>query len=84
MQKPSLFEYKTSSEACQTCKIIRYIQPWQNQNSLLEHFQGYLGIFRDIDAYSAILTDAQLGGEGMSPLLCLKMKKVSWFWKERP
>ena len=33
---------------------------WHSQNSLFNHFQGYLGIFRDIDAYSATLTAAQL------------------------
>ena len=30
-------------------------------NSLSNHFQGYLGIFRDIHAYSATLTGMQLG-----------------------
>ena len=33
------------------------------QNSLFKHFQGCLGIFRDIDAYSAKLTGAELGGK---------------------
>ena len=32
-------------------------------------------IFRDIDAYSATLTGAQLGGEGRTPLLFLKIEK---------
>ena len=28
-----------------------YSEPWHNQDSLFNHFQRYLGIFRDIDAY---------------------------------
>ena len=45
-------------------------EPWHSQNSLFKHFQGYLGIFRDIDAYSATLPAAQLGGRGyVSPAL---------------
>ena len=36
-----------------------YLKACHSQNSLLKHCQGYLGIFRDIDAYSAILTDVQ-------------------------
>ena len=32
------------------------------QKSLFKHSQGYLGIFRDIDAYSATHTGAQLRG----------------------
>ena len=39
-----------------------YSEPWHSQNSLFKHFQGYLGIFRDNDVYSATLTGAQLGG----------------------
>ena len=35
-------------------------EPWHAQNSLFKYFQRYLDIFRDIDAYSATLTDAQL------------------------
>ena len=36
-----------------------------NQSNLLQHFQGYLGIFRDIEAYVTTLIGAQLrrGGE---------------------
>ena len=29
-----------------------YSESWHSQNSLLKHFQGYLSIFRDINAYS--------------------------------
>ena len=36
-----------------------YSDPQHSQNSLFKHFQGYLGIFKDIDA---TLTGAQLGG----------------------
>ena len=37
-----------------------YSVPWHSQNVLFNHFQGYLGIFRDIDAYSVTLIIAQL------------------------
>ena len=40
-------------------------------------FQGYLGIFKDIDAYSATLTGVQLGWRGKtSPALFEYRKKV--------
>ena len=42
--------------------MVSYSEPWQSQNSLFEHFQQYLDIFRDTDAYSTTPTDAQLGG----------------------
>ena len=32
-----------------------YSEPWHSQNSLFKYFQGYLGIFKDIDGYSATL-----------------------------
>ena len=28
-----------------------YSEPWCSQNNLFKHFQGYLGIFRNIDAF---------------------------------
>ena len=43
--------------------------------ALFNLFQGYLGIFRDIDAYCSTLTCAQLAGrEEASPAL-LKIEK---------
>ena len=64
-------EPKASSKTCQTCRMIRH-----SQNSLLKHFQGYSGIFKDIDAYSATL--AQVGGSGEATLThFLKSKKVT-------
>ena len=45
-----------------------YSEPWHSKSRLFKHFQGYLGIFGDIDAYSATFTGAQLGGRGNSPL----------------
>ena len=33
-----------------------YFERWHSQNSLFKHFQGYLGIFMDINAYAATLT----------------------------
>ena len=41
-----------------------YSEPWHSQNSLLKHFQGYLGIFRDIDAYLTTPTGVQIGRGG--------------------
>ena len=60
------------------CVILRTLahlqpEPWHSQNSLFKDFQGYLGIFRDIDAYLATLTGAQLGERGEAS----KLKKVS-------
>ena len=37
--------------------------------------QGYLGISKDTDGYSATLTGAKLAGEGRPPLPFLKIKK---------
>ena len=48
-------EPETFSNACQTHKMIRHSKPWHRQNSWFKHFQRYLWIFRDIDAYSATL-----------------------------
>ena len=62
----------------------RYSGSWLSPNSLFKHFQGYLGIFRDIDAISATLTGVQLGGGEASPVIFWKSKKVSWFWEKRP
>ena len=44
--------------------VHAYSEPWHSQNSLFRHFQKYLDIYRDIDAYSATLTDAQLQWRG--------------------
>ena len=47
-----------------------HIQSPNIVNNLFKHFQGYLGIFMDIEAYSATLTDTQLRGRGkVSPAL---------------
>ena len=36
-----------------------YSEPWHSRNSLFKHHQGYyLGIFRDINAFSATSTGA--------------------------
>ena len=62
-------EPKTSSEACQTCKmIIHYRSPGIVRTV-------YSSIFRDIDAYSATLPAAQLGGKGMYPLSFIENRK---------
>ena len=39
-----------------------YSELWHSQNSVFEHFQGYLGIFRDADAYAVTLIGVQLQG----------------------
>lgn len=49
-----------------------YSEPCHSKNSLLKHFQ-----FRDTDAYSVTLTDAQLRGTGeASPALFEKFWKI--------
>ena len=55
-------EPKASAKACWTCKMTRHIQSPGIVRTLCKHFQGYLGIFRDIDAYSSTLTGMQLRG----------------------
>ena len=52
-----------------------YSELWHSQNSLFRHFQRYLGIFRDIDAYSVTPTGAQLGGRGEASLAVFEIKK---------
>ena len=62
----------------------RYSGSWLSPNSLFKHFQGYLGIFRDIDAISATLTGVQLGG-GRPPLsFSENQKKCPDFGKKGP
>ena len=53
-------EPEASSKACGTCMMIMLIQSPGIVRSIFKHFQGYLGIFRVIDAYSATSTGAQL------------------------
>ena len=36
-----------------------YSEPWHIQNSLFNPFQGFLCIFKDVDAYSVTLTGAE-------------------------
>ena len=52
-----------------------YTKPSHSQNSLFKHFQGYLGVFRNIDAYSATLTGVQQGGEWRPRLPFLKIEE---------
>ena len=50
--------------------MILHSESWHSQKSLLKHFQGCLGIFKDINAYLATLTDVQLiVGTPLPPLL---------------
>ena len=61
--------------------MIGHIQNSGIVRTLFKHFQGYLGIFRDMDAYSATLTGAQLGlrrggGELSYPFLKIVKKML--------
>ena len=56
-----------------------YSEPWPSQNNLFKYFQGYLGIFMNIDAYSTTLTGVQLGGMGG----LLKSKKSPLIWERK-
>ena len=50
-------ETQASSKSCRTCKNDQgHSQPWHSQSSLFKYFQGYLGMFREIDTYSVRLT----------------------------
>ena len=54
-----------------------YSEPWHSQNISFKHFQGCLGIFRGIDAYSVTLTGAKLKGKGEAfPALFENRKRV--------
>ena len=35
-----------------------YSEPWYSQNNLFKHFQEYLRIFKDFDAYLTTITGA--------------------------
>ena len=53
------------------------------QSSLFKHFQGYIGIFRDIDADSAKLRGTQLGERAeASPAIFENRKKCPDFGKK--
>ena len=41
-----------------------YSESWHSQNSLFQHFQGYLGIFSNIEVCLPILIGAKLGRVG--------------------
>ena len=72
-------ECKASLEACPNMSDDHaYSEPWQSQNSLFNHFQEYLGIIRDINAYSATFTGAQLRGREVTSTALLEN------WKNCP
>ena len=66
------------------CDDQAYSGPWHSQKSLFKHFQGYLGIFRNISAYSATLTGAPLRESKISPVLFQKPKNSPNFAKKYP
>ena len=72
IQNQAYFEPKGSSKACQHKDDHAYLQ--YSQKSLFKNFQGYLGIFRHTEAYSATLTGVQLGGR-VDALPFLKIEK---------
>ena len=77
--------YIRASKACRTCEDHEYSELWDSQNSFIKHFQGYLDIFRDIDAYSATFTCAQLGRKGeASPVIFENWKICPDFGKKDP
>ena len=45
----------------------------------MKHFQEYLGLFWDSDAYSVIITGAQLGRWERKGLLTLFENRRKWF-----
>ena len=62
--------------------IKHVLEPW---HSLLQHFEGYSSIFRDIDVYSATLTGVQLGRRGEAfPVLFQNREKSPDFGKKSP
>ena len=66
--------------------MIRHIQsPGIVKTVSSSIYQGFLRIFKDIDACSATRTDAQLEEEGRGfPCPFLKIKKSARFRKKRP
>ena len=62
-----------------------YSESWHSQNSFFKDFQGHLKMFRDTDAYSATLIDAQLVGRAeVSPDFFENRKKCPHFGKKGP
>ena len=67
-------------------RLSGILETWHSKKSLFKHFQGYLGLFRDIDAYSATLTGhTQLERRGeASPALFKIKEKCPDFEKKGP
>ena len=62
-----------------------YLEPWHSQNCLFKCFQGYFGIFRDIDGNLATLSFVELGSKGeASPTLSENRKIFPDFGKKGP
>ena len=60
-------------------------ETWHSQNSLFKQFQWYLGIFRDIDAYSITLIREQVGErDEASPTLFENQKRCPDIAKKDP
>ena len=68
-------EPEASSKYVQHVRWSSYSESWHSHNSLFKHFQGYLGIFSSINAYSATLTGVQLAESGEASLTLFENRK---------
>ena len=70
-------ELVTFSKGCETCKMmIRHIQNFSIVRTV------FSSIFRDIDAYSAIITGGTRRKGEASPTLFWRSKEMPWFWEK--
>ena len=62
-----------------------YLEPWHSQNCLLNCFQIYFRIFRDIDGNLALLSCVELGKkENVSPAFFENQENCPDFRKKGP
>ena len=76
IQNPGLFKTRGIFKSLSNIEDHAYSEPWHSQSRLFKYFQGCLGMFRDIDAYSAALTGMQLGRRGEVSAAHFEKKKV--------
>ena len=62
IQNPGLFRTQDIFESLSDIykAYHAFSESWHTRSSLFKHFQGYLCIFRYVNAYSATITSAQL------------------------
>ena len=63
--------------------VHAYSEHWHSEKSLFMHFQGYLGIFRDIDAHSALFRSAKQEGRGETSPNLFQIDKSVLFWEKK-